>query len=158
MSKKTFLVGFGCCVLGLAFGIGGTYVAMRLHSTKHAAKTLSAVEQMKLGEESERAHHAYRHESKPVAIYALSQYVKQLKQVEEMPDNPHLMTGRMLAFDLTLAHARLARLYAETGETNLSAQHLTHALAYAQKSPAAGITNQTGLAELIDKLDRQAAK
>ncbi|MBE0541172.1 MAG: hypothetical protein IH623_07285, partial [Verrucomicrobia bacterium] len=47
---------------------------------------------------------------------------------------------------------------AETGETQLSAQHVTEALAYAQKSSAAGITNQTGLAELIDRLDQKAAK
>lgn len=158
MKNRIILVGCMGLIVGFVLGVGGTYVAITQYAATRAAGTLFVVEQMKLGEASERAHQAYRHESKPVAIYALSEYANMLKKTHEMPENPRLMTRRMLAFDLTLAHARLAKLYAETGETQLSAQHVTEALAYAQKSSAAGITNQTGLAELIDRLDQKAAK
>ncbi len=158
MNKRGMLVGCMGFIVGLALGVGGTYVAMTHYAATRAAETLFTGEQLKLGEASERAHHAYRHESKPVAIYAMSQYVNQLREAEALPEQSRLSTDRILAFDLTLAHGRLAKLYAETGVTNLSTQHVAHALAYAKRSAAAGITNQTGLAELIDRLDQQATK
>lgn len=158
MKNRIILVGCMGLIVGFVLGVGGTYVAITQYAATRAAEALFVVEQMKLGEASERAHYAYRNESKPVAIYAMSQYVNQLKKAEALPEQSRLSTDRMLAFDLTLAHGRLAKLYAETGETNLSTQHVAQALAYAKRSAAAGITNQTGLAELIDRLDQQAAK
>lgn len=158
MNNRGILVGCTGFIVGLALGVGGTYVAMTHYAATRAAETLVGVEQLKLGEASERAHHAYRHENKPVAIYAMSQYVNQLKQAEALPEHSRLSSDRMLAFDLTLAHGRLAKLYAETGDTNLSAHYLAEALVYAKRSPAAGITNQEDLAELILRLDRQAVK
>ena len=63
----------------------------------------------------------------------------------------------MLRSDMMLTHARLAKLYAETGQTNLSAQHVAQALACAK---VAGhwslVTNWTTLEELVGEIDRRA--
>ena len=159
MSKKTFFPLFGCCVLGLVFGIGGTYVVVVPHYAKLVAGTIFAAELTKIGEEERQSYEAYKHESKPVAIYALSQLLNTLRKAEEISENAFFLPKREISVDMMLAHARLAKLYAETGETNQSAQHVAEALSCAAKSGTCQtITNQAALAEFVAKIDQKSRK
>ena len=92
---------------------------------------------------------SYQTESRPVAIYVLKEYL----------DNAERLRGRSNSYIITTEsrdgmmhmHAMLARLYADSGETNLSAEHLKTALEYAKGTgdhPA--VTNQATLWDLID--------
>jgi len=56
---------------------------------------------------------------------------------------------------MTLTHARLAKLYAETGQTNLSEQHINEALNWAKEGHIfQWITNKSTLMELVPKFDK----
>ena len=68
-------ISVGCLVLGLLVGTTGTYLVLMPHYTKKGAEVFFTAEAYKLGEAAERSFQAYKHESKPVAIYALSEYL-----------------------------------------------------------------------------------
>ncbi len=156
MSKNaTFFLSLGCLLLGLVVGIAGTYLVIMPRYTKRAAEMFFTAEAYKLGEAAERSFHAYKHESKPVAIYALSEYLLALKKAEDIPENVRLVNDRGFYLDLMLAHARLGRLYAETEQTNLSGEHFSEALRCARE-PNQAITNQASLLEFVDRIDRNA--
>lgn len=136
-------------------GIAGTYLIIMPHCTKMASRTFFTAEAYKLGEDAQRSFDAYKHESKPVAIYALSEHLLALKKAKEIPENARLLNDRGLYLDLMLTHARVGKLYAETEQTNLSAQHFSEALKCAKEAgDGASITNQTSLQEMVDRLDR----
>ncbi len=159
MSKKAIFLFVGCFVLGLMLGITGTYVVVMPHYTKLAAGTFFAAELMKIGEAAERSSDAYKHESKPVAIYALSQFLNALRKAEEIPESAFSEPKRAIYSDMMLTHGRLAKLYTESGETNLSAQHVAEALSCSRKTGwFQTITNQAALAELVAKIDQKALK
>jgi hypothetical protein len=67
--------------------------------------------------------------------------------------NTNFLDKKIMAIDMMLTHARLAKLYAETGQTNLSEQHIAEALNYA-KDGIRLITNEVVLMDFVAKLDK----
>jgi hypothetical protein len=156
-SSVIFFVSLGCLLLGVMLGIAGTYLVIMPHCTKMASRTFFTSEAYKLGEDAQRSFHAYKHESKPVAIYALSEHLAALKKAKDIPENARLLNDRGLYLELMLAHARVAKLYAETEQTNLSAEHFSEALkCAAEAGDGAAITNQISLQATVDRIDRNA--
>ena len=98
---------------------------------------------------------AYQHDSVPVAIYALTEVLDKQKVAEQFGETP-LLSKQMISIDLMLTHARLAKLYAEAGQTNLSAQHIDEALRYAKVDRNLEITNQDELMDFVAKIDKGA--
>ena len=91
---------------------------------------------------------AYAVESRPVAIYALSEYLANAETLTGKPRSYFVTTAE--PFWMVRAHGMLAKLYADNGETNLSAQHLDLALRFARAAGSyPNVTNQAALWELI---------
>lgn len=157
MSKNAAILflSLGCLLSGLLVGVTGTYLVLMPHYTKKGAQVFFTAEAYKLGEAANRSFQAYKHESKPVAIYALSEYLLAMKKAQEIPENVRLVDDRGLYLDMMLTHARLARLYAQTGQTNLSAEHFSEALGCA-KQGTPSVTNQASLEQFVDRIDRSA--
>jgi hypothetical protein len=108
-----------------------------------------------IGESQRRAFQTYQHASAPVAIYALTESLDKLKDVEQTGGTKYL-GKRALSIDMMLTHARLAKLYAMTGQTNLSAQNLAEALSYAKTDSNLTITNRDSLMDFVAKFDKGA--
>ncbi len=86
------------------------------HAALHqnGVRNFFTAEGYKLSEDAQRSFYAYKHESKPVAIYALSEHLLALKRAKDIPVNARLLNDRGLYLELMLTHARVAKLYAET--------------------------------------------
>ncbi|HEX3889298.1 MAG TPA: hypothetical protein VHX90_00485, partial [Verrucomicrobiae bacterium] len=140
MCKKSCFYCIGCLVLGLAAG----YFYAQVRAGHVIADTFATLEMTDLGESSERAQNAYQHESIPVAIYALTELLDKQKTAEQIGETPFI-SRQIISIDLMLTHARLAKLYAEAGQTNLSVQHIDEALNYAKADNKLTITNQDEL-------------
>ena len=119
------------------------------------ASAYAAFEITDLGESSERAQKAYEHESVPVAIYAMTELLDKQKTAEQVGETA-FESRHMISIDLMLTHARLAKLYSEAGQTNLSAQHFAEALRYARADSNLAVTNQNTLMDFVAKIDRGA--
>lgn len=154
MINKALFASLGCLIVGLLLGAGGMYVVQWTRNTKAIANTAITTEFTKLGEAGEQAQAAYRHETKPVAIYALSQYLSGLQKAEGIPG---MVPQYPIHSDMMLTHARLANLYAETGQSNLSTQHVAQAIACAKVAGHwSEITNWARLDEIVGRIDRNA--
>lgn len=152
-----FFLSLGCLVLGVILGIAGSYLVIMPHYTKMASRTFFTAEAYKLGEDAQRSFYAYKHETKPVAIFALSEHLLALKKAKDIPEKARLLNDRGLYLELMLTHARVAKLYAETDQTNLSVEHFSEALKCAEEAgDGATITNQTTLQAMVDRIDRNA--
>lgn len=151
MSKHSLLYCIGCLVLGLVVG----YFYARASAGRVVANTFATLEFTDLGESSEHAMKAYQHDSVPVAIYALTEVLDKLKAAEQLGETP-LLSKQIISIDLMLTHARLAKLYAEAGQTNLSARHIDEALRYAKVDSNLEITNQDELMDFVAKIDKGA--
>ena len=150
MSKKAWLNCIGCLIVGFAIG----YFYAQAVIGKHIADYYASINLIVLGESGNRAYRAYQHESSSVAIYALAENLDKLKQAEDIGETPFI-SKQILSIDLMLTHARLAKLYAETGQTNLSSQHIVEALDYAKSGGKfSEITNQAALMEMLAKFDK----
>ncbi|MGA2241245.1 MAG: hypothetical protein ABSH11_04315 [Verrucomicrobiota bacterium] len=147
MSKKAYLISIGCFILGLVLGA----IVTIAYSGKVAAEGIFLTRAAELAASSERADDAYQHESRPVAIYALSQHLATLKADEELGANP--LTDKLgISIEMIMTHGQLAQLYDELGQTNISAQHVVEALRYARDSGTpVWVTNQTALAKFVGK-------
>jgi hypothetical protein len=126
MSKKAYFISIGCFVLGLALGIGGTAVVIG----KIAAEGIVLMKAGELAASTLQADSAYQHESRAVAIYALSQYLTTPKEdeklVADIPEHNKAPINKLdVRLGMIMANGRLAPLYAEAGQTNLGAQHLS---------------------------------
>jgi len=151
MSKKAWLSCGGCLIAGLAIGYFG---AMAKYGST-VANTLACLEMVDLGDSGNRAFQAYQHESIPVAIYSLSEYLDKLKAAEQAGATP-FVSSQILSIDMMLTHARLAKLYGQTGQTNLSEQHFSEALDCAKADSKLTITNRDGLMDFVAKIDKGA--
>ena len=149
MSKKAWFCCGGFLIAGLAIG----YVAAQVRDGGIIANTLACLEMTNLGESSERAQKAYQHESLPVAIYALTELLDKQKAAEQIGETA-FMSKQIISIDLMLTHARLAKLYTEAGQTNLSEQHFTEALNYAKADSKLTITNRETLMDFVAKIDK----
>jgi hypothetical protein len=144
----------------LLLGVGGACFFGMAYSGKKTADGLALIKEMEIAEAGQNAFAAYQQESRPVAIYALNQYLDSLQKLEEMVGtNPVFMTKMMVNFDSMLTHARLAKLYAEAGKSDLSTQQVAEALKCAsQDGKLLAITNQATLTEILARVDKGAAK
>jgi hypothetical protein len=150
MNKRAWLNCICCLIVGLAIG----YFCEEAVTGKHIADYYASLDLLFLGESGNRASHAYQHESSPVAIYALTEFLEMHTKLAQMETN-NLSNKKMFSDEMTLIHARLAKLYAETGQTNLSEQHIDEALNWAKEGRMfQGITNKSTLMELVAKFDK----
>ena len=124
---------------------------------RQALRTAVDMEVLRVGEASKRAQRAYRHETKPAGINALSDLLMELQKAETMPGYTNLIPNDALVMDIVLTHFRLAKLYAAEGQTNPSMRHIFEALTCSQGlSDRYGLTNQTRWLEFVDRIDRTA--
>jgi hypothetical protein len=160
MSKKAYFVAVGCFIGGVLLGVGGGYFCGIAYWGKQMADGLALIKETEIAESGQRAFAAYQHETPPVAIYALSQYLETLKQAEEIGGaNPVFMTKAAINFDTMLTHARLAKIYEATGQSDLSAQQFAEALRRASQDPKFQIiTNKTILKEIVSRVDKAGTK
>ncbi|MEI8291026.1 MAG: hypothetical protein WCH99_16295 [Verrucomicrobiota bacterium] len=150
MSKNASLY----CLLGLVLGLGIGYFYAQARAGRAATNAYATFKMTELGEASERAQQAYKHEIIPVAIYAMSELADKLKAAEQT--GTQYMSRQMLSFDLMLAHARLGKLYGQAGQTNLNAEHVAEALRYAKTGSNPAITNSAMLMDLVARIDKGA--
>lgn len=151
MNKKSYYYCIGCLVVGLAVG----YIYAWNRDGRVLAIAFATLEIKDLGETAERAQKAYHHESIPVAVYAMTELLDKQKAAEQIGQTA-FMSRQMISIDLMLTHARLAKLYAEVGQTNLSAKHIEQALSYAKIDSKLTITNRVGLMDFVAKIDKGA--
>ena len=153
MNKRAWLNRICCLIAGLAIG----YFYAEAVTGKHIADYYASLNLLVLGESGNHAYRAYQHESGPVAIYALTEYLDMETKFGQM-GKTNLSNTKLVSFDMTLIHARLAKLYAETGQTNLSEQHIDEALNCAKEGYYFLFTNKSTLMEFVDKLDKKLDK
>jgi hypothetical protein len=156
MSKKAYIIAFGCFIVGVLLGVGGSMA----YWGKQTAQGLALMKEMEIAQYGERAFAAYQHESPQVAIYALSQYLDLLAETEELAgEHAVFMTKNGINFDTMLAHARLAKVYAAAGLPERSAQQIAAALKRAsQDGRLKTITNESALTQIVARLDKGATK
>jgi hypothetical protein len=151
MTKKSWLCCGGCLVVGLAVG----YFYAQASAGRVVANTFASLEMVDLGDSGNRAFQAYQHETIPVAIYSLSEYLDKLKAAEQAGETP-FVSSQILSIDMMLTHARLAKLYEQTGQTNLSEQHFSEALGCAKADGKLTIKNRDALLDFVAKIDKGA--
>ena len=160
MNKKAYFVVVGCFIVGVLIGVGGAYFCGGVYSGKQIADGLALFREVEIAESGNRAYAAYQHESPPVAIYALSQYLDTLKKTEELVgENAVFMTKSSINFDTMLAHARLAKAYAAAGQPDHSTQQIAKALERASRDQRLrGITNEATVTKVVNRIDKGATK
>ena len=146
-------------ILDLAVG----YFYAQARGNRAVASTFACLNIDSVVTSQSKANEAYQQESSPVAIYALTQSLDRLKECEQSPTNftiagePFFMSKQQFAFYMMTTHARLARLYSETGQTNLNVQHVAEALSYAKEGGKYyAVTNDPALMEFISKPEKSA--
>jgi len=159
MTKRSRLYCGVCFIIGLAVGYfcGLAGINRRATNVNAACNIASVVSSQR------KANEAYQQESRPVAIYALTQSLDKLKECEQSPEHftiagkPFFMGKQQFAFYMMTTHARLAKLYSETGQTNVSVQHVAEALNYVKEgSKYYAVTNDPTLLEFIGKQEKSA--
>lgn len=108
-----------------------------------------------LSESAERAQKAYNQESVPVAIYAMTELLDR-QQAAEKAGETAFLSRQIIATDLMLTHARLAKLYGAAAQPNMITQHITEALRYAKIDTNLAITNQDTLMSFLARIDKGA--
>ncbi|MEI6195224.1 MAG: hypothetical protein WCS42_12935 [Verrucomicrobiota bacterium] len=151
MSKKAWYCCGVCLIAGMAIG----YVSAQVRDGGIIANTMACLNLTDLGESSKRAQNAYQHESRPVAIYALTELLDKQNATDHIGETA-FMSKQIISIDLMLTHARLAKLYAEDGQTNLSEQHFNEAINCAKVGKKSTITNRDTLMDFVTKIDRGA--
>ena len=155
MTKKAYFISIGCFIVGLMLGIGGTYFFGVAHWGQETANGLFLIKELEVADSGTRAFEAYQGKSSPVGIYALSQHLMTLQKAQEIgSESPVFMTRLEILRGMMFTHARLAKLYAESGQTDFSAKHVAEALRIANetgKFPA--VTNQPALTEIVAMFD-----
>lgn len=149
----------GCLIVGIAIG----YFFALVHFGIKFASALALLKTIEISESGERAFQAYQNESRPIAIYALTQDLNTLQDAKDLGSNPLLATPTEIQRRLMFDHARLAKLLAESGETNASMENVAEALKYAQETSAdpnanarfSNITNETQLFAILNKFDQK---
>jgi hypothetical protein len=160
MSKNTYLFCVACFLAGLLLGVVGSIRFAATYWGKQVAYGLTVVKEKEVFEAEQRAFEAYQHETPLVAIYALNQYLAALKKAEvDVGHGSVLMTKRSINSGLIFTHARLAKVCAEAGQSDISAQHAAEALRCAgQDSDFRFITNRATLSEVLSGVDKGAKK
>jgi hypothetical protein len=149
MKNKPLISPFTWLFMGFAAGLVAMFIYQSAIRQKYAREVADADLYHYL---NRRAFDAYSTESKPVAIYAISEYLANLDQLRDRSYSYMAMSDS--SNSRFQAHALLARLYAESGETNLSAQHLKLALGFAGTADNPSISSVTNQATLWSYIDQ----
>jgi hypothetical protein len=157
--EKIWLISLGCLATGLVIG---AFCGI-IYTTKQFAEALALLKASEMSESGERAFQAYQHESNSIAIYALTQDLKIPQDAKELGNNPFFATPTEIQRRLMFNHARLAKLLAESGQTNASMTHIAEALKYAQETSTdpnviarfSSVTNEMQLFETLAKFDQK---
>jgi hypothetical protein len=145
MNKKVWFVCLGSMVAGLAAG----YFVDIIHATSIMAKGMLLQKEIALNQSGSAAFEAYQHESRLVAIYALTQDLSTLQDTEQLIDDPAQPLHVEIEYHMMLVHSRLAKLDFGTNE-------ISKALECAQATGRfLSITNETQLFELLAKCDQK---
>jgi hypothetical protein len=155
MTKEAWFFCGGGVIAGLVAGMAIGDIAAQTGAGRGAANMFQTLKFTELGDSENRAYQAYQHESIPVAIYALSVSLDKMKEAAQIGET-RLLSKEILATDLMLTHARLAKLYEQTGQSDVAAQHLNEALNYAKAGRQTWITNRDSLMNFVAKLDKVA--
>ncbi|MFO1487869.1 MAG: hypothetical protein U1F65_05270 [Verrucomicrobiota bacterium] len=98
---------------------------------------------------------AYQQEGSSIAIQKLGQYLDGLNRLEKSESTNLLVFSKaVISLDSMLAHARLAKVYSVTGQTNLAGQHITEALVRASNQKLDNVTNEASLWEFLARVDK----
>jgi hypothetical protein len=151
MNKKSWVYCCGYLIIGLAVG----YLYAQASAGRVVANTFALLKFTDLAEEEDRAFRAYQHESNSVGIYALSKALDMEKEAEQFGETPYI-NKHILSIDMMLTHARLAKLYDQAGQTNLSEQHFIEAGNCAKADSNLTITNREELMDFVAKIDKGA--
>jgi hypothetical protein len=151
MNKKSWIYCCGCLIIGLAVG----YLYAQASAGHGVANTFALLKFTDLAETEDRAFQAYQHESSPVGIYALSEALD-MEKAAEKAGATRFVSSQMLSIDMMLTHARLAKLYEQTGQTNLSERHFSEALDCAKADSKLTMTNRDTLMDFVAKIDKGA--
>ena len=156
MSKDAWLFCGVGLVAGLIAGVAISDFAGHASANAGGSQMFNTLKFTELASSEQRAFEAYKRESAPVAIYALSESLDKMKEAEQYGESS-LLTKQVLADDMILAHARLAKLYNQTGETNLAARHFAEALRCSKESGrSTWFTNRDALMQFVAKIDNGA--
>jgi hypothetical protein len=146
MSNPRHLSPFTWLLLGLAIGLAAMYFYQLNTRDQYAREKSAASLDYHLNRQVFDSYHA---ESQPLAIAALSNY---LANAERLKNTGHSFyaTSESEPHDMMQAHAMLSRLYADSSQTNLSAQELQLALDCARATGRfPSVTNQSALWNFI---------
>jgi hypothetical protein len=153
-SRKT-LVWYGVCLIaGMVIG----YFVACVKYGRSVANAAGLFEFTYTAGVEDQAFQAYLHQSPPVAIYAMNQALKQMKDMEDSSGETPYESRRIMATDEMFIHGRLAKLYLAVGQTNLSELQVTNALQCAWESGPPwrqAITNEAVLMEVVAKIDNE---
>jgi hypothetical protein len=146
MRLKKSALAIVCILIGILIGSFGTmsWVGMKM------AKTIVFFKELELVKSASLAMEGYNSGNTSIAIWALQQHLKSLDEYSEY-ELPY-KTG--MGMDSILTHARLAKLYKDSGQTNEKDTQVKNALAIAKISANAAfnsLTNEQLIFELIDK-------
>jgi hypothetical protein len=153
MSRRQCLIAIGCFLLGLVLGVGGGMT----YSGKSIAGALALLKEIELTQSGDRAFEAYQRESRPVAIYALTQHLKTLEGIQDIgSESPAFLTRLHVYPDTAFTHARLAKLYEADGQTQLAGKHAAAALHHIAKvEKFSTVTNRSGLLDVVARFDER---
>ena len=156
MNRKAYFIATGCLLFGVVLGGWGAMAFWR----KQMGDMCVRVKEVELVESGERVFAAYKHETPQVAIYALTEHLDTLKKAEQtLGGNAIIFAKHNPNFDMMLAHARLAKVYAAAGQVDLGARQLAEALRRAsQDRKLQSITNEIALGDIVDRIDKGATK
>jgi hypothetical protein len=153
MSKKAWLLCGGCLIVGLVIGYFSAWFFAR-----HTIVEALACRDWLMHDMGQHAMQAYHGKDSAVAIYALTSYVSSLQcSVDSEVDGyDPFRTSADVQVRLMFAHARLARLFAASGDAIASSNHLAEALRCRQASGRfQSVTNETELFKLLPELNQK---
>jgi hypothetical protein len=146
MNKKSWLICIGGLFIGLVLG----YFIGILHAGSIMASGLTLLKETELGHSGDVAFQAYQHESRPIAIYALSQDLATLQDAQQLVDDPASSFRLEVARRMMFVHARLAKLGYGTNQISEALQ-----CAQAAGPKFSSITNESELSGMVAKFDQK---
>ena len=145
MRLKKLTIAVVYILIGIIIGSFGTmsWVGIKM------AKTLLFLKEVELGKSGSMAWEGYNSGNSSIAIWALQQHLKNLDEYSEL-DWPY---KSVMEIEIIITHARLAKLYKDSGQTEEKNIHLREALAISQSSDNTTFNSLTNEQSLFNKLD-----
>jgi len=149
-------------------GVGGFYIGKSVgfwENFRQSSKYQHDLEAYLLHGEvlmahSERAFNAYIKEKPEIGIWALKGLIPELQILSTESTNKTIISQEDISLDLTLAYARLSKLYSKIGDQiNANVCH-EKALHYASKTGkySSKLTNISEIMDFTEKIDKRMLK